>query len=582
MLRANHQPDSKCTIRRNPNGPRRVVQIPWRFQPRKPHHVLQILRNPIDQHDSTSTRLSGQFQEGRGPPAACEARVRGQLACYIPPHLSFSPLSHLRFLSTLHRFLKTSILFPTCSSRISWASLEYASFLFLSLSVSFISFFPLVPARIRPIIFRYPPITSFTNLNSAVYIIWSPFSSDFYVGSFDRAMDTCAYRRCCEHLKCSVAIRLTSNKLYFHRVLARSPGCWCISVMKANPANARTYEKYVISTLHPSLNKQPSPNNPFNRRANLPPRFRNDTHPRPTANRFITPSLISTQPLSKTPSPDQFSEDFDTVLHHSQTTLSFLFIPGSHTLLSLKTLRRFRHTTVELTLPRTLSNPIHRPPVIFHGLLRHLLLQLPTIQNTLYHLNFKKLPPKKPDTITLVRQLSSLTSHTSVRRFRNLATESYLTLYKLADHLDKKCATFLRYRLSTAFRLTHNTPLRPTLSFSLPFHPNLPARAFRHVISSLYHLHNFPPSVIAFLRSSTTLSTRRHATIATSICNFMHFASTWTLEPPRCVCSTVPPNHFPPQLNYTLAAKPQISPHQTPSCSKSLPTQSFFRRNKTQ
>jgi hypothetical protein len=293
--------------------------------------------------------------------------------------------------------------------------------------------------------------------------------------------------------------------------------------MKANPENAHTYEKHAIAVLYPTLNKQPSPNNPFNRRQNLPPRFRNDTHPRTTANRFLRPSLISTQPLSKQSSTEHFSENFDTTLHHTQKTLSFLFIPGSHILVSLKTLRRFRHTMVELTLPRTLSNPKHRPPVVFHGLFRHLLQRLPSLQSTLHHLNFKQIPPKKPDTNTLYQQLATLASHKSVRRFRNLSTKSYLTLYKLANHLEKKTATFLRYRLSTAFRLTHNTPLRPTLSFSLPFHPNLPARAFRHVISSLYRLHNFPPSVVSFLSSATTLSTRRHATLATRFCRYMQF-----------------------------------------------------------
>jgi hypothetical protein len=89
-------------------------------------------------------------------------------------------------------------------------------------------------------------------------LIWSPFSKHFYIGSFDRLLDTSAFQRFCEHLKNAFQPRSNSTSLYVHTKMRAQPGVWCLAIVKANPEDAAAYEKYAIATLHPTLNRPPN------------------------------------------------------------------------------------------------------------------------------------------------------------------------------------------------------------------------------------------------------------------------------------------------------------------------------------
>ena len=440
---------------------------------------------------------------------------------------------------------------------MNWTSLSSTYLAYITCCHENLHLFPLPKLRIRSIIQRYPPSTSFEKLHSAVYLIWSPFTEDFYIGSFDRLQDTCAYRRLTEHLKLAYDPRPLSGHVYFHHVLARLPGAWCISIVKANPDNAVIFEKYVIKNLHPTLNKQHvCKHKPKYRDQPLRLRFTTctptklDHNTTTTHNRFVyKPCMLSHHPTTEPATEHSFTSTNLAPLHlktFNSPNLTLFFIPGFQHFLPTMALRNLHHTFV------TLRNPFGT--IVYRGLFRHFLNFQSSLPDHLFHLSFNHLPTsRKP--ANLLSLLLSICRSNTLKPLRYLTTSSYLYLYKNATLLPARLQTFLRFRLASAFRKYNNTKLNPSLSFSLPYHPQLPPLTFRRTIANLYHLHEFDSTINTHLRDSTTFSTRKHQSISDFFINYKHYSSTWSpTQLPPCTCEKYK-KFFPPSTTQHLGAK---------------------------
>ena len=366
---------------------RRFGTFPCSVRLSKPTRILQTLQYPIQpsRHDSESTSPQEKF-------GSDYCRAPGQvpagdgIAFYIPPQLSFSHLLSLRCLRYLY-FTISNILFNP-QTRFPWSRLSPIFATIFSTSASHLHLFPLPRARIRNIITRYPSSLVFDKLNSAVYLIWSPFSRHFYIGSFDRNLDTCAYRRFTEHLKCAFHPRSNSTACYFHTRLRLQPGVWCISILKANPNDAAEYERYAIKTLHPTLNKPPN-NMLTKQHQHLPMRFRNNnntTNIPHSQNKFIfKPTLLAQKQPIDTQTANNFTSNLSQILDKHQTQRHFHLYPGNQTLFDTTTKRLLAKSLVTLERTSLYKNKT-RP--LFHGLLSHLLPLLPDFPPLLFTLIF--------------------------------------------------------------------------------------------------------------------------------------------------------------------------------------------------
>ena len=163
------------------------------------------------------------------------------LSLYIPPLLSQSFFPDLRKLASLYKTLRPYLLLP--NPRTPWSQYSFLFSSIFSISRAHLDLFPLPAACIRNIIPRYSSDFVFEKLHSAVYLIWSPFSKHFYIGSFDRVLDTSAFQRFSEHLKNAFQPRSNSTSLYVHTKMRAQPGIWCVAIVKANPEDAAAYEK---------------------------------------------------------------------------------------------------------------------------------------------------------------------------------------------------------------------------------------------------------------------------------------------------------------------------------------------------
>ena len=66
------------------------------------------------------------------------------------------------------------------------------------------TYFNLVDNFILPLIKRSTPEQPFTPCNSCVYLIWSPFCRNFYIGSMMRKKATQPFTRFREHIQTSI------------------------------------------------------------------------------------------------------------------------------------------------------------------------------------------------------------------------------------------------------------------------------------------------------------------------------------------------------------------------------------------
>ena len=464
------------------------------------------------------------------------------LSLYIPPLLSQSFFPDLRKLASLYKTLRPYLLLP--NPRTPWSQYSPLFSSIFSISRAHLDLFPLPAACIRNIIPRYSSDFVFEKLHSAVYLIWSPFSKHFYIGSFDRVLDTSAFQRFSEHLKNAFQPRSNSTSLYVHTKMRAQPGIWCVAIVKANPEDAAAYEKYAIATLHPTLNRPPN-NMKTTNHNHTPIRFRtaHNTTPMPTSqNKFIyKPTLLAV--ATSQPTSADFTPNLSTLLHPTQTNKTFLLYPGFQYFLKLSHKRLLSNTLVTLT--PFLPNPNFPLKPTFFGTFSSLLSILHTLPPLLSILCFKHSPASLTRQTDYTKHfLTLLAQSKSLKTFKHTPTSTFVQLYKLASKLEPKQQTFLRHRLSTAFRKYHQAKLCPSLCFSLPFHPNSEPRHFRSTINQLYNLHNFHPAVQSHLKLSTTYATRRSPNIESSFSNYKLFASTWSLTPPRCVCSSLS-HYFP-------------------------------------
>ena len=92
-----------------------------------------------------------------------------------------------------------------------------------------LEYFNLIDKRILPLIKRSTPEQTFTPCKSCVYLIWSPFCRNFYIGSMIRKKATQPFTRFREHIQTS--IRQSKNFLCkFHTTLRHNAPRWFMSI----------------------------------------------------------------------------------------------------------------------------------------------------------------------------------------------------------------------------------------------------------------------------------------------------------------------------------------------------------------
>ena len=303
---------------------------------------------------------------------------------FIPSQLRDSPSPSLRLLFSVYRVLYNFISDQSTSrTKIPWSLQKQTFSIFFALSCTLIAHFPSVHKSIISCIKRHPPQRVFDKVDSAVYIIWSPFSPDFYIGSIDRADNTSPWTRFTEHMQKTFTdpnIRRNLQQSYSHQQFKKQTAGWVMSLVAVNPESPRDYEKYVISKLHPTLNKKQKN---FKLRKHLPPRFRDSktttNAPHRTNNRFlhpnanrISPALISLETTKAQPSitPSALTTCLDnalcTIPSLPTTTLpTFYFIPGFTALISTRHKRLLHNALVTI-------RPFHKQSItIFKGFFQH-------------------------------------------------------------------------------------------------------------------------------------------------------------------------------------------------------------------
>ena len=116
-----------------------------------------------------------------------------------------------------------------------------------------LEYFNLIDKRILPLIKRSTPEQTFTPCKSCVYLIWSPFCRNFYIGSMIRKKATQPFTRFKEHIQTS--IRPSKNFLCkFHTTLRHNAPRWFMSILSVDIRYTRLYEKYLIKKLKQRLN----------------------------------------------------------------------------------------------------------------------------------------------------------------------------------------------------------------------------------------------------------------------------------------------------------------------------------------
>ena len=129
--------------------------------------------------------------------------------------------------------------------RLPWLKFREIFLNVFVITSSNLDYFPIIPARVRPLITRFPPQSVFETCSSAVYIIWSPFRRDFYIGSIQR--NGCVFDRFREHMLSAISDPIQKS----HFAFSRSLGSWCISVVAMNIPEVRLYESFLIKNSIP-------------------------------------------------------------------------------------------------------------------------------------------------------------------------------------------------------------------------------------------------------------------------------------------------------------------------------------------
>ena len=251
---------------------------------------------------------------------------------------------------------------PSSPLQISWTSQKNLFAMFICLSCMFLHCFPLVHYSIRPYIQRYDSTAVFEKYDSFVYVLWSPFSRDFYVGSVKRKNPCSPFERFSEHMRHASVPSASQFDSMMYRAIRKHPGNWCIGLLDVNVENARDSERFFIKKLHPPLNTihKTKPLSSHHTRARLPARFRTalgtpqHVSNIPSVTNYRTPALFSTVSCHLVPTTslthDFFTTCFDNIVAQiiPRTSQPFLFIPGYAIFCSVRHSRLlyFCHVTV--------------------------------------------------------------------------------------------------------------------------------------------------------------------------------------------------------------------------------------------
>ena len=369
---------------------------------------------------------------------------------------------------------------------------------FVSMS-SNLDYFPCIPARIRPLITRFSPQSVFEDCSSAVYIVWSPFSRDFYIGSIQR--NGCVFDRFREHMLSALSDPIQKSHLAF----SHSLGFWCISVVAMNIPEVHLYENYLIKKLKPSLNfLKPKSNlqqsKPLQPPPSLCPSCAQPTNPAslPFCPFFFSSPWNSHEPISSLNL--QFSPNLSTVL--SNSTLSrnshLLMISGSQLMpLSTSLCRFYKHSIVSLFQfsfnPDLTTSKLLLRKCTLQELLK-LLPSLPPCQffEIFFHsISIKHSSKINPLPLTFLAQQSSLSF------FKTLSMSSFVSLYKSSSYLSNRLQSLLRHRISRAFKKHFSFSLFPSISFSLQYHPTIRPHDFRSLLYRIIQQHSQLPQTLA-------------------------------------------------------------------------------------